>query len=92
MKRFALNVPMTLSLLILPWTATYAVQCQGNHDGMKDVKKEIEKIEDGVIIKITSDNPETVRRIQERAGKHMDEGPCKHEVHRQQHEEGERHS
>lgn len=72
MKSFALNALMTLSLLILPWTATYAAQCQGHHEMLKDVKKEVEKIENGVIIKITSDNPEAVKRIQERAAEDKD--------------------
>lgn len=70
MRKHALSVLIALSLLILPWTATYVLACP---EGMtKDVKREVEKIEDGVIIKITSDNPEAVNRIQERAAEDKD--------------------
>ena len=90
MKSFALNALMTLSLLILPWMATYALACP---EGMvKDVKKEVEKIEDGVIIKITSDNPEIVRRIQEKAGEHVSKGHCKQEGSKHHHHEKGEHS
>lgn len=66
MRKHALSVLIALSLLILPWTATYVLACP---EGMtKDVKREVEKI----IIIITSDNPEAVNRVQERAAEDKD--------------------
>lgn len=39
--------------------------CEGMEEMMKDVKVEVANLPDGVQVKITSDNPEVVKKIQE---------------------------
>lgn len=80
MIRHSLSLIMVLSIMITP--LAFASESERHHEMMKDVKKEVEKIENGVIIKITSDNPETVRRIQEMVAEHKDMGTCKHKPHK----------
>ncbi|MCK4527749.1 hypothetical protein KAW18_10300 [candidate division WOR-3 bacterium] len=75
--------------------ATTEEKCE-HHKGKfcelkKDAKIEVSNIEDGVIIKITSDKPKLVKQIQERAAKwgsecKHDSDECKHKKHK--HKEG----
>lgn len=92
MKKYILIAVMALSLAVIPWIAAYASESEEHHEMMKNVKKEVEKIENGVIVKITSDNPEAVRRIQERAAGHKDMRPCRDGGHKHSHGEKDHHS
>ena len=87
MKRYTLSVLIALSLLTIPSSATYASESEGHHELTKGVNKEVEKIENGVIIKITSDDPETAKRIQERAAEHKDTEPCQPRGNKHRHGE-----
>lgn len=90
MRRHILSLLAVLSLLILPWMG-YASESEEHHEMMKNVKKEVEKIENGVIVKITSDDPETVRHIQERSAEDKDMA-CKQGKRKHRHGEKDHHS
>jgi hypothetical protein len=52
-----------LSVLLLTLTSCTSQECQ-LHQGIKDARFEVKKIENGAIVKITSDNPRRVAEIQ----------------------------
>ena len=58
----------SLCALVAVVTTTILISCNSEkcrlYEGMKDVKFEINNIENGSVIKITSDNPESVAKIQ----------------------------
>ena len=53
-----------VSLVIVVFVGTTAAKKNKSCKWMKDAKVEVSNIENGVIIKITSDNPELVKKIQ----------------------------
>ena len=52
-----------LSILVSVLISCNSQECQ-LHEGIKDAKFEVKNIENGSVIKITSDNPERVAEIQ----------------------------
>ena len=53
-----------VSIVIVVFAGTTAAKKKKSCKWMKDEKVEVSNIENGIIIKITSDNPELVKKIQ----------------------------